>query len=156
MIFKPRWSVNWPIRPDGIYTAIVRAIDPTDAVRVAAERELRTAEGYSLAFDYEPEVWRLRHPYQRRSRHVAGPFFPDTVPGEVAFAPLPVDLCEVADQVVSAVKARDALGYSKGEIRAVVGQIVTGLTPVEVEAVLARAATETGEINRLGHGTAGA
>jgi hypothetical protein len=90
MFRKPRWSVTWPTRPNGIYTQLVRADDPVDAVRVAAGLDWPTAPGYSLAFDYEPQVWRLRRPYSLRSRPVAGPDFPDQVLGEVAFTPWPL------------------------------------------------------------------
>lgn len=86
---KPRWSVTWPTRPNGIYTQLVRADDPVDAVRVAAELEWPTADGYTVAFDYEPQVWRLKRPYSLRSRPVAGPDFPDLILGEVAFTPWP-------------------------------------------------------------------
>jgi hypothetical protein len=85
-----KYCVNWPIRPFGIHTVLVRAADPTDAVRVAAERELSTVDGFSIAFDYEPEVWRLRRLRNRLSRHVAGPFFDDAVPGFVPFTPVPL------------------------------------------------------------------
>jgi hypothetical protein len=63
MFRKPRWSVTWPTRPSG---------------------------GYSVAFDYEPQVWRLLRPYRLRSHPVAGPDFPDQVLGEIAFTPWPL------------------------------------------------------------------
>lgn len=85
-----KYSVTWPVRPSGTYSVYARATDPTDAVRAAAEQELPTADGYALAFDYEPEVWRLKHPYRMRSHHVAGPEFQDEVDGEVGFTPLPL------------------------------------------------------------------
>ncbi|MFD9464348.1 hypothetical protein [Streptomyces sp. NPDC060027] len=91
-IRKPRWSVTWPTRPSGVYTQLVRADDPVDAVRVASELDWPTAPGYEVAFDYEPQVWRLLHPYALRSRPVAGPDFPDLVLGEVAFTPWPLPL----------------------------------------------------------------
>ncbi len=87
---KPRWSVTWPTRPSGVYTELVRADDPTDAVRVASELEWPTADGYTVAFDYTPMVWRLQRPYRWRSRHVTGPDFPDTVSDKVAFTPEPL------------------------------------------------------------------
>lgn len=87
-----RWSVTWPTHPVGTYTVLVRAADPTDAVRVAADMDLPCADGYSMAFDYEPCVWRLRHPYRLRSRYVQGPTFPDSVPGAVAFTPRPPEV----------------------------------------------------------------
>jgi hypothetical protein len=90
MFRKPRWSVTWPTRPNGVYTQLVRADDPVDAVRVAAELDWPTADGYTVAFDYEPQVWRLRRPYRLRSHPVAGPDFPDQVLGEVAFTPEPL------------------------------------------------------------------
>ena len=90
MFRKPRWSVTWPTRPNGVYTQLVRADDPTDAVRVAAELEWPTAPGYTVAFDYAPQVWRLLRPYRWRSHPVAGPDFPDQVLGEVAFTPEPL------------------------------------------------------------------
>ncbi len=85
-----KYSVTWPVRPSGVYSVYAQADDPTDAVRVAAEQEMPLADGYSLAFDYEPEVWRLLHPYRWRSHHVAGPEFEDEVSGEVGFTPLPL------------------------------------------------------------------
>lgn len=87
---KPRWSVTWPTHPNGVYTQLVRAADPTDAVRVAAELDWPTAPGYTVAFDYAPQVWRLLRPYRWRSRPVAGPDFPDQILGEVAFTPEPL------------------------------------------------------------------
>jgi len=80
--------VTWPTRPEGVYTVLVRAEDPVDAVRVAADLDMPLTEGYSMAFDYEPEVWRLRRPYRFRSRHVAGPDFGD-VDDAVPFVPVP-------------------------------------------------------------------
>jgi len=151
---KPRWSVTWPTRPCGVYTVPVRAADPTDAVRVAAEQELQTTPGYALAFDYEPQVWRVLRPYWLRSRPVAGPDYPDTVPGEVAFAPALLDPDEIAERAVSAVRIGDALGHSEGEIRATVGQILGLLTPDEVAEVLVRVTDETEEINRFSRGEA--
>ena len=85
----PAWTVTWPTRPSGLYSLKVQATDATDAVRVAAERPWPTAPGYDVAFDYTPSVWRLRHPYRWRSRHVQGPTFPDVVPGLAPFTPLP-------------------------------------------------------------------
>ena len=87
---NPAWAVTWPTRPAGVYSLKVRAADPTDAVRAAAEQHWPTVPGYSVAFDYTPQVWRLQHPYRWRSRHVRGPMFPDVIPGRVAFTPLPV------------------------------------------------------------------
>jgi hypothetical protein len=147
MLRKPRWSVTWPTRPNGVYTQLVRAGDPTDAVRVAAELEWQTTPGYSVAFDYTPQVWRLLRPYRLRSRSVAGPDYPDTVPGEVAFTSEPLDLAAIADQVVSVIRVSDALGKDKHELRAAVGQIVGNLIPAEAEQVLAIVAAETREIN---------
>ena len=92
MFRKPRWSVTWPTRPNGVYTQLVRADDPVDAVRVAAELDWPTAPGYSVAFDYEPQVWRLLRPYWLRSHPVAGPAFPDLILGEIAFTPWPLPL----------------------------------------------------------------
>lgn len=82
--------MTWPTRPHGVYTQLVRADNPVDAVRVAAALDWPIAPGYSVAFDYEPQVWRLRRPYRLRSRPVAGPDFPDQVPGQVAFTPAPL------------------------------------------------------------------
>lgn len=85
-----KYTVTWPTRPSGVYSELVWADDPTDAVRVAAELDWPTAPGYTVAFDYTPMVWRLKHPYRWRSRQVAGPDFPDAVDGEVAFTPEPL------------------------------------------------------------------
>ena len=147
MFRKPRWSVTWPTRPNGVYTQLVRADDPTDAVRVAAELDWPTAPGYTVAFDYEPQVWRLRRPYGLRSRPVAGPEFPDTLPGEVAFTPEPRDLRRVAAQAVGAVKVGDALSHGEDEIHAAVGQILSDLTPAQVAETLAIVAAEVEEAN---------
>lgn len=87
---KPRWSVTWPTRPEGLYTVLVRADDPTDAVRVASELDLPLNDGYSLAVDYEPEVWRLLHPYRMRSYHVAGPDLGGNAVGADPFVPEPL------------------------------------------------------------------
>lgn len=87
---KPRWSVTWPTRPEGVYTELVRANDPTDAVRVAAELDWQTTPGYSVAFDYTPQVWRLLRPYRLRSHHVAGPDFGGTEADAEAFVPMPL------------------------------------------------------------------
>lgn len=76
----PRWTVTFPTRPGGLYSHLVRAADPTDAVRVAATLDWPTNPGHTLAFDHTPEVWRLHRPYCWRSRHAAGPTYPeDTV-----------------------------------------------------------------------------
>jgi hypothetical protein len=61
----------------------------TDAVRAAAELGLPLGDGLSMAFDYEPEVWRLLRPWRWRSYHAAGPEYGDAAPGEVGFTPLP-------------------------------------------------------------------
>lgn len=82
---QPRWEVTWPIRPSGTHTVLVRAADPTDAVRVAAELELPLGGGLTMAFDYEPCVWLLRHPYSWRAQHAQGPEYPD------GFAPVTVE-----------------------------------------------------------------
>lgn len=144
---KPHWSVTWPTRPNGVYTQLVRADDPTDAVRVAAELDWPTAPGYTVAFDYEPQVWRLLHPYRWRSRRVAGSDFPDAIPDRVAFTPESFDLREVANRAMGAVKVTDALGRSEAETHAAVGQILGLLTPAEVAGVLAIVVAETREIN---------
>jgi len=154
MFCKPRWSVTWPTRPNGVYTQLVRADDPTDAVRVAAELDWPTADGYTMALDYAPMVWRLQRPYRWRSRSAAGPDFPDLVPGEVAFTPEPLDLKQVTSQAMSAVKICDALGHSKDEVRAAVGQILGGLTITQVEEVLARVIAEVHETNAFTGGWA--
>jgi len=147
MFRKPRWSVTWPVRPSGTYSVYARATDPTDAVRAAAERDMATADGYTIAFDYEPEVWRLQHPYRMRSHHVAGPEFPDETPGEVAFTPEPLDLDAIATEVVSVIRVCDAHEHCKDVARAAVGQIVGNLLPTQTEAVLAIVTAETREIN---------
>ncbi|MGW1015598.1 hypothetical protein [Streptomyces niveus] len=85
----PNYSVTFPTRPSGVYTKWVRAADPTDAVRVAAELDWPTGPGYTVAFDYEPEVWLNRHPYRLRSRHVQGPRFGGTASDAPAFTPVP-------------------------------------------------------------------
>jgi hypothetical protein len=86
----PRYTVTWPTRPAGVYSIIVRAADPTDAARVAADEELPTTDGYSIAYDYEPEVWRIRRPYRLLSRHVQGPSYSDTEDTLQPFVPEPV------------------------------------------------------------------
>lgn len=86
---NPEWTVTWPTRPAGVYTLRVRALDATNAVRVAALDEWPTSDGYTVAFDYAPRVWRCRRPYRWLSRYVQGPGFPDAVPGVIAFTPLP-------------------------------------------------------------------
>ncbi|MGH3584864.1 MAG: hypothetical protein ACRDQ0_00940 [Pseudonocardia sp.] len=85
----PQYSVTWPTRPNGVYSELVHATDPTDAVRVAASLEWPTNPGYEVAFDYTPEVWALRRPYRLRSRHVQGPHYPDGLANEPAFTPAP-------------------------------------------------------------------
>lgn len=141
---KARWSVTWPTRPDGVWTVFVRADDPTDAVRVASERAGLPV--YALAFDYEPEVWRLRHPYRMRSEHAAGPDYGGEDAAQ-AFTPTALDLQEIAGQVVSTIRVADAHGKSKDEVRAAVGQIVGNLLPSLTEKVLAIVAAETREID---------
>lgn len=90
MFRKPRWSVVWPIRPEGFIPVGVVAADPVDAVRVASAWDLPLAEGYSIAFDYEPMVWRLKRPYWLRAHQVAGPDYPAmVVPGADEFRPVP-------------------------------------------------------------------
>jgi len=147
MFRKPSWSVTWPTRPNGVYAQLVRADDPTDAARVAAEQDVLPNINYALAFDYEPEVWRLRRPYRWRSHHVTGPGYGSTEVDTQPFVPLPLDLREIADQVVSAVRVGDALGHSAGQIGAAVGQIVGWMRPEDTEAVLFYVAAETREIN---------
>lgn len=147
MFRKPRWSVTWPTRPNGVYTQLVRADDSTDAVRVAAELDWPTADGYTVAFDYAPQVCRLLRPYRLRSHPVAGPDFPDQVLGEVAFTPAPMDLDAVAAEVVSVIRVCDVHDHCKDVARAAVGQIVGNLLPEQAEQVLAIAAAETREIN---------
>lgn len=147
MFPKPRWSVTWPTRPNGVYTQLVRADDPTDAVRVAAEQDVVPNINYALAFDYEPVVWRIRHPYRWRSHHVAGPDYSGTEADAAAFAPLPLDTREIADRVLSAVRAGDARGRTAGQIGAAVGQIVSWMRPEDVEAVLFYVAAKACEIN---------
>jgi hypothetical protein len=144
---KTRWSVTWPTRPDGVYTVLVRADDPTDAVRVAAEQDVLPNINYALAFDYEPEVWRLRRPYRWRSRHAAGPDYDSPEADTQAFAPLPLDMREIADQVLSAVRDGDARGHTAGQIGAAVGQIASWMRPEDTEAVLFYVAAETCGIN---------
>lgn len=144
---KSRWSVTWPIRPFGIHTVLVRAADPVDAVRVAAEEDLPATDGYSIAFDYEPEVWLIRRPYNSRSRHVGGPRFDDEVPGLVPFTPEPIDPAAIAAEVVSVIRVCDAHDHCKDVTRAAVGQIIGNLPPTEAEQVLAIVAAETREIN---------
>lgn len=154
MFRKPRWSVTWPTRPNGVHTVLVRADDPTDAVRVASEQDPSVTGGYALAFDYEPQVWRLRRPYWWRSRPATGPDYPDMTPGEAGFTPVPVDLRKVADEVVSEIRAAHGFDKSQGEVRAIVGQIVSHLTPAQVEAVLAQVIDETRAINEFTRGEA--
>lgn len=89
MFWKPRWSVTWPTRPNGVYTQLVRADDPTDAVRVAAELDWPVSDGWEMAFDYTPMVWRLRRPYRWRSHYITGPNFDDSANAEV-FVPEPL------------------------------------------------------------------
>jgi hypothetical protein len=147
MFRKPRWSVTWPTRPNGFYTQLVSADDPTDAVRVAAEQDVVPNIDYALAFDYEPEVYRLRHPYRWCSHHVAGPDYGSTGADAEAFVPIPLDTRQIADQVMSAVRVGDARGRTAGQIGAAVAQIVSWMRPEDVEAVLLYVATETREIN---------
>lgn len=153
-IRKPRWSVTWPTRPNGVYTRLVRAADPVDAVRVAAELEWPTTDGYTLAFDYEPEVWRLLRPYRMRSHQVAGPEFSDETPGEVAFTPEPLDLREIANRAMGVVKVGDALGHSEAEIQAAVGQLLSALAPAHVAEVLAMVVAEIEQVNAFTGGWA--
>ena len=141
---KPRWSVTWPTRPNGVWTVFVRADDPTDAVRVAlACPDLPV---YALAFDYEPERSRLLRPHQRRTHHVAGPSYGGEEAAQ-AFTPTPPDLRGIADQVVSTIRVADAHGKPEGEVRAAVHQIVGNLLPSLTERVLIIVAAETREIN---------
>lgn len=143
MFRKPRWSVTWPTRPNGAYTVLVRANDPTDAVRVAAERD--DLPVYALAFDYEPEVWRLLHPYRWRSHHAAGPDYDGGAFDVEALTPL--DLDAIAAEVVSVIRYCDAHDHCKDVARAAVHQIVGNLLPSLTERVLAIVAAETREIN---------
>ncbi|MFD7705650.1 hypothetical protein [Streptomyces sp. NPDC059786] len=139
----PRWSATWPTRPEGVYTVLVRATDPTDAVRIASEEVMPLTDGYALAFDYEPQVWRLLRPYRLRSHPVAGPSYPEDVP----FVPEPLDLKAVAEEAMSAVRLGDALGKSEDEIRTAVGQTLGLLTPTQVVEAFAVVRAETREIN---------
>jgi hypothetical protein len=84
----PRYTVTWPTRPAGVYSIIVRATDPTDAARVAADEELPTTDGYSIAYDYEPEIWRIRRPHRLLSRRVQGPSYSDTEDTLQPFVPV--------------------------------------------------------------------
>lgn len=147
MARKPRWSVTWPTRPYGVYTVLVRATDPTDAVRVAAEEDLPLSEDWSFAFDYTPEVWRLRRPYRWRSHHVAGPDFGGTEADVEAFTPEPLNLEAIAAEAVSVISFCDAHDHCKDVARAAVGQIVGNLLPAEAEQVLTIVTAETREIN---------
>jgi hypothetical protein len=88
LIPNPKFSVTWPTRPGGVYTQIVRAVDATDAVRIAAQLAWPTSNGYSVAWDYTPEVWQVSRPYTLRSRRVAGPAYDDEQ--GAGFIPLPV------------------------------------------------------------------
>lgn len=142
-----KYMVTWPTRPFGLCSEPVWADDPADAVRVASDLDWLTSDGYTVAFDYTPMVWRLQRPYRWRSRHVAGPDFPDFLPGEVAFTPEPFDLREVANRAMGAVKVGDALGHSEAEIHAAVGQILSALAPEQVAEVLAIVATEVEQAN---------
>jgi len=86
----PLYTVTWPTRPEGVYTIVVRAEDPTGAARVTADEDLPTSEGYSIAYDdYEPEVWRIRRPYRWRSRRVQGPEYCETEADTKPFTPVP-------------------------------------------------------------------
>jgi hypothetical protein len=147
MFRKPRWSVTWPTRPDGAYTQLVRANDPNDAVRVAAEQDVVPNIDYALAFDYEPEVWRIRCPYRWRSYHVAGPDYGSAEANAEAFVPLPLDTREIAGHVLSAVRVGDVRGRTMGQIGAEVVQIVSWMRPEDVEAVLFYVAAETCGMN---------
>lgn len=86
-----QYTVTWPTRPTGLYTEYAEADTPTDAVRDAAARDLPTTPGYTIAFDYEPEVWQIRTPNRLRSRRVQGPCYKDAIPGKIAFTPLPLN-----------------------------------------------------------------
>lgn len=142
----PRWSVTWPTRPMGVYTVLVYAEGPVEAVRVAADLEMPLAEGYSMAFDYEPEVWRLRRPYRYRSHHVAGPDYGGSE-AVAPFAPQPVDLQAIAAQAVSIIKAGHANDELRESIHLGLRQILAGLKVDEMFSVVAMAAAETREIN---------
>jgi hypothetical protein len=85
----PRYTVTWPTRPDGVYSVIVRAANPADAARIAAGEDLPTADGYSIAYDYEPEIWNIRHPYRWRSRRVQGPSYSNAEDSLQPFVPVP-------------------------------------------------------------------
>lgn len=147
MLRKPYWSVTWPTRPTGVYTQQVRANDPADAVRAAAEQDVVPNTNYAPAFDYEPEVWRIRRPYRWRSHHVAGPDYAGAEANAEAFVPLPLDTRQIAGQVLSAVRIGDAHGRTSGQIGAAVGQIVSWMRPEDVEAVLFYVAAEACGIN---------
>lgn len=142
-----KYSVTWPTRPEGVYTQVVYAADPTDAVREAADLDWPTTDGYRVAFDYEPEVWRLRRPFRLRSHHVAGPDFGSTAADAVAFMPEPIDLNAVAAEVVSVIRVCDVHDHCKDVARESVAQIVGNLLPEQTEKVLAIVTAETKEIN---------
>ncbi|MCX4919945.1 hypothetical protein [Streptomyces sp. NBC_00687] len=151
---KHRWSVTWPTRPHGVHTVLVRAVDSADAVRVATEKTPPVDDEYQLAFDYAPCVWRLAWPYRLRSRHVAGPDFPDMVLGEPGFIPEPLNLDAIAAAAVDVIRVCDANGDSLDAVRAAVGQVVGNLAPHQVAHVLAHVTEETKEINRFSNGMA--
>jgi hypothetical protein len=144
MFRKPRWSVTWPTRPNGVWTVFVRADDPTDAVRVATD--YADLPVYALAFDYEPEVSRLLRPHRLRTHHVAGPEYGGEEAAQT-FSPTPPDLREIADQVVSTIRVADAHGKPLDEVRAAIHQIVGNLLPSLAERVLVIVAAETRQIN---------
>lgn len=87
---QPQWAVTWPTRPAARATVRVRAADAADAVRIAEDVDHGGGPGYLVAYDCEPSVWRLRHPFRWRSRHVQGPRFPEPTPG-VPFTPVPAE-----------------------------------------------------------------
>ncbi|MYY79741.1 MULTISPECIES: hypothetical protein [unclassified Streptomyces] len=120
------WSVTWPLRPDGVHTVWVYAANPTHAVLVASKHP--DLPVYAVAFDYVPEVWRLRHP-RRRSYRAAGPDYGGAAGKADEFTPAPLDLTDVADEVRSTIQLAREQGRSPAELRAAVQPIIGNLLP---------------------------
>lgn len=76
----PHWTVTWPTLPGGIYSIPVRRADNIEhAVQQARAAFAPTAPGYSIAYDYEPEVWQIKPGPACR---ISGPEYCDNVAGK--------------------------------------------------------------------------
>ncbi|MGV2914706.1 hypothetical protein [Streptomyces alfalfae] len=140
----PRWSVTWPLRPNSTYSVWVRATDPTDAVRVALKRpDLPT---YAMAFDYQPEVWRLRHPYPTRSYRAAGPDYGGAAGTADQFTPTPLDLTDIANQVRSTIRTAHEHGWPRAELQTALRPVLNHLLPSLKDRLVIAFAAETERI----------